>query len=109
MLRAIDFRRALGYSTNPRHEKHPLPLPTCVLTLSAVAGETNSPRPPKIRVVSPGLHEDYEILRTVSAKREKVVTVYGNTQAASVTNLAQLPYPNGSMLVMETAARSGFR
>src|SRR5262245_29416120 len=30
-----------------------------------------------------------------------VMTAYGNDLAASVTNAAQLPYPNGSILVME--------
>jgi uncharacterized protein (TIGR02246 family) len=32
-----------------------------------------------------------------------VMTAYGNDQAASVTNAAQLPYPNGSIIVMEFA------
>jgi hypothetical protein len=32
-----------------------------------------------------------------------VMTAYGNDLAASVTNVAQLPYPNGSILVMEFA------
>ena len=32
-----------------------------------------------------------------------VLTAYGNDLAASVTNTAQLPYPNGSIIVMEFA------
>ena len=49
--------------------------------------------------------EKYQVLRTVNKKEEqKVVTVYGNGQAASITNAAQLPYPNGSIIVMETAS-----
>ena len=45
------------------------------------------------------------MLRTVNKEKEqKVVTVYGNGPAASVTNAAQLPYPYGSILVMETAS-----
>jgi hypothetical protein len=36
-------------------------------------------------------------------KEGEVVTVYGNAAAASVTNAAQLPYPYGSVIVMETA------
>jgi hypothetical protein len=32
-----------------------------------------------------------------------VMTAYGNDRAASVTNAAQLPYPNGSVIVMEFA------
>jgi hypothetical protein len=48
--------------------------------------------------------EKYQVLRTVNKKEEqKVVTVYGNGLAASITNAAQLPYPNGSIIVMETA------
>lgn len=45
----------------------------------------------------------YQVLRTTIRKKEqKVVTVYGNSQAASVTNLTQLPYPHDAVLVMET-------
>ena len=33
-----------------------------------------------------------------------MVTVYGNVEAASVTNKSQFPYPYGSVLVMETAS-----
>lgn len=33
----------------------------------------------------------------------QVMTAYGNDVAASVTNAAQLPYPNGSIIVMEFA------
>jgi hypothetical protein len=78
----------------------------CVQALSAVAAETNSPAPAEDRV---GFPKDYariyEMLRTVSREDgKKVVTVYGNSQAASVTNRAQLPYPNGSVFVMETAS-----
>jgi hypothetical protein len=46
----------------------------------------------------------FTMLRTVNKLSEhKVVTVYGNTLAASITNRAQLPYPYGSVLDMETA------
>src|SRR5882672_8875915 len=79
-------------------------LSTCIVTLSAAAGETNSPAPAEDRV---GFPKDYaktfEVLRTVSREEgKKLVTVYGNAQAASVTNRTHLPYPNGSVLVMET-------
>jgi hypothetical protein len=48
--------------------------------------------------------QTFTVLRTVTKPTEhKVVTVYGNALAASVTNRAQLPYPYGSVLVMETA------
>jgi hypothetical protein len=47
----------------------------------------------------------YQVLRTVNKKEEqKVVTVYGNPMAASITNAIQLPYPKGSIIVMETAS-----
>ncbi len=46
----------------------------------------------------------YPVLRTVERDSgAKLVTVYGNALAASVTNKANLPFPNGSVLVMETA------
>lgn len=55
-----------------------------------------------------GFPKDYaarfSVLRTVERDHgAKLVTVYGNEPAASVTNKAQLPYPFGSVLVMETA------
>jgi hypothetical protein len=56
-----------------------------------------------------GFPKDYAarfaVLRTVPRDEGvKLVTVYGNREAASVTNKSQLPYPNGSILVMETAS-----
>ena len=82
-----------------------------LLLLGTVAGSIPAaepalpPAPAEDRV---GFPKDYqvkfEILRTVRRTKElKVVTVYGNKPAASVTNAAQLPYPYGSILVMETA------
>jgi hypothetical protein len=48
--------------------------------------------------------ETFRVLRVVNKPEEpKVVTVYGNKPAASVTNALQLPYPYGSVIVMETA------
>ena len=78
---------------------------SCVLALSAVAGETNSPAPAEDRVGFPKDYaKSYEVLRTITREEgKKLVTIYGNAQGASVTNRAQLPYPNGSVLVMETA------
>ena len=86
--------------------KSMLLLPAFVLAISAAAAETNSPAPSVDRVGFPKDYaKTYEILRTVSREDgKKLVTVYGNPQAASVTNRTQLPYPNGSVLVMETAA-----
>ena len=51
-----------------------------------------------------GYEQTFIVLRTINKPNEhKVVTVYGNALAASITNRAQLPYPYGSVLVMETA------
>jgi len=55
-----------------------------------------------------GFPKDYratfQVLRVVDKPDEgKVVTVYGNKQASSVTTTNQLPYPYNSVLVMETA------
>ena len=81
-------------------------LSACAATVSALAGETNSPAPAQDRVGFPTNYaKTYEILRTVSREEgKKVVTVYANASAASVTNMPQLPYPYGSVLVMETAS-----
>ncbi len=79
---------------------------TCVLAIAAVADEPVAPAPTEDRV---GFPKDYEktfqVLRRISREEgKKLVTVYGNGPAASVTNPSQLPYPNGSVLVMETAS-----
>ncbi len=45
----------------------------------------------------------FTVLRTVERDDgTKLVTVYGNAEAASVTNKSQLPYPMGAVIVMET-------
>jgi hypothetical protein len=52
-----------------------------------------------------GYASGFVVLRTVAREEgAKLVTVYGNGAAASVTNKNQLPYPDGSVLVMETAS-----
>lgn len=68
--------------------------------------ETNDTAPTVDRIGFPkGYTEKFQVLRVVNTPSEKkVVTIYGNEVAASVTNLAQLPYPYGSIIVMETAA-----
>jgi hypothetical protein len=55
-----------------------------------------------------GLPKDYPekftVLRAVNKESEqKVVTVFGNEPAASVHQAGDLPYPYGSIIVMETA------
>lgn len=73
--------------------------------LAAESEKTPAPAPAVDRVGFPKAYaETFQVLRTVNKEKElKVVTVYGNEPAASVTNAAQLPYPYGSVIVMETA------
>jgi hypothetical protein len=48
--------------------------------------------------------KQFQVLRIVNKPGEhKVVSVYGNAQAASVSNALQLPYLYGSIIVMESA------
>jgi Cytochrome P460 len=84
-----------------------LTLSLFALSVAAVAAaETNSPAPTTDRVGFPKDYaESFVVLRTIPRDDgKKLVTVYGNRAAASVTNLVQLPYPNGSVLVMETSS-----
>lgn len=80
---------------------------TCLLILSGtIHAEDVSPAPTEDRV---GFPEDYArtfvVLRTVVRDEgAKLVTVYGNAAAAAVTNKTHLPYPYGSVLVMETVS-----
>ena len=77
--------------------------------LAADEPEKASPSAPTVdRVGFPQSYaEKFTVLRTVNkAKEQKLVTVYGNELAASVTNAMQLPYPYGSVIVMETASIS---
>lgn len=73
--------------------------------LAAEAEKSSLPAPTIDRVGFPkGYLATFQVLRTVIRTNEqKVVTIYGNKAAASVTTAAQLPYPYGSVIVMETA------
>jgi ketosteroid isomerase-like protein len=58
-----------------------------------------------------GFPKDYQIafkLLAVTARDDgsEIMTTYANEIAASVTHTGQLPYPNGSVIVMEFAAPS---
>ena len=70
----------------------------------AIAGDP--PAPDEDRVGFPkDYREKYLVLRRVNrAEKQQVVTVYGNEKAASVQRTEDLPYPYGSILVMETAS-----
>jgi hypothetical protein len=64
--------------------------------------------PPSSQVDRVGFPKDYatkyQVLRTTNKATDgKVVTVFANDLAASVTNATQRPYPYGSIIVMETA------
>ena len=80
-----------------------------VTPAARLAGEEgpakSAPAPTTDRVLFPKDYaSNFQVLRTVVRKKEmKIVTVYGNAAAASITNVAQIPYPYGSVLVMETA------
>jgi len=80
----------------------------CLITSSLLAAEAQQSSfsaPTVDRVGFPkGYSEAFQVLRTVTRTNEqKLVTIYGNKAAASVTNAVQLPYPYGSVIVMETA------
>ncbi len=66
------------------------------------------PAPTTDRVGFPTEYQrQFHVLRTVDKPKEKkMVTVYGNEQAAGISNLTQLPYPYSAVLVMETAERT---
>lgn len=63
------------------------------------------PAPTKDRVGFPkGYAEDYVVLRAIyKPKWNEILTVYGNRQAATISKLSELPYPYGSIIVMEKA------
>ena len=77
-----------------------------LLLADAETEKTSASAPAIDRIGFPnGYQEKFQVLRIVNKKEEqKVVTVFGNGLAASVTNAAQLPYPYGSVIVMETAS-----
>jgi hypothetical protein len=52
-----------------------------------------------------GYQDRYQVLcRFDKAGKKETVTVYGNDPAASVSGVSQLPYPYGSVIVMETSS-----
>lgn len=75
--------------------------------LTRAADEIKSAAAPAVdRVGFPtGYAKNFTVLRTnLDLAHAKQVTIYGNAQAASVSDIAALPYPNGSVIVMETAS-----
>jgi hypothetical protein len=73
------------------------------------AGERNEEKPTGPAADRVGFPRDYvnrfQVLRRAErAEKSQIVTVYGNDRAASVRGPGDLPYPYGSVIVMETAA-----
>jgi hypothetical protein len=59
---------------------------------------------PADRVGHPADYRSYAVLRTANiTSQSRLGTIYGNAKAASIHELAKLPYPNGSVIVMEWA------
>ena len=59
---------------------------------------------PADRVGFPADYRGYAVLRSANiAPQGRLGTIYGNARAASIDDLARLPYPNGSVIVMEWA------
>jgi hypothetical protein len=76
------------------------------LPLSTAAAESGEPAAPAVdRVGFPSEYAtDFQVLRTFfRTNDQKVITIFGNDLAGSVTNADQRPYPYGSVIVMETA------
>lgn len=73
-----------------------------VVVARPAESEKLDPAPAVDRV---GFPTDYAKTFTILHRRadaKEQVTVYGNAAAASIGSLTALPYPNGSILVMET-------
>jgi len=79
---------------------------TAFLAIATLAGPSESKRLPATGHLSfpQSYREKYQVLcRFDKTEKKQVVTVYGNDAAASVNRISQLPYPYGSVLVMETS------
>ncbi len=101
-LRSLGVAAALTTATHCVAAEAAAPVPA---PAPAPAEKPSDPAPKTDRVGFPtGYREKFQRLRTqIDQEKQKVVTVYGNAAAAMVTNPSQLPYPYGSVLVMETS------
>jgi len=69
----------------------------------AVAGRVLAADPTD-RVGFPADYPRFTVLRTANmTQRGLLGTIYGNAKAASIHDVGKLPYPNGSVVVMEWA------
>ena len=90
---------------NPAKRPGVFLVPFLLFVAAALIAEEKADPAPATDLV--GFPADYArtftiLRRTTDTAGAKQVTVYGNALAASVTQLSALPYPNGSVLVMET-------
>ena len=70
---------------------------------AAIGGHVQAADPAD-RVGFPADYRGYAVLRTSNVTQQtRLGTIYGNAKAASIDDVARLPYPNGSVLVMEWA------
>jgi hypothetical protein len=77
-----------------------------VLLLTGLAVVTGAVQAadPADRVGFPDDYRNYAVLRRANITQQaRLGTIYGNVRAASIHDLAALPYPNGSVVVMEWA------
>jgi cytochrome P460 len=71
--------------------------------VAVVAGSVQAADPAD-RVGFPADYRGYTVLRTANITTQgRLGTIYGNAPAASIHDVAKLPYPNGSVIVMEWA------
>lgn len=78
-------------------------LPCLVAAIAVVTGPLRAADPVD-RVGFPADYATYAVLRTANITQQgRLGTIYGNGKAASVHDVARLPYPNGSVIVMEWA------
>jgi cytochrome P460 len=70
----------------------------------AVIAGTVQAADPADRVGFPADYRGYAVLRSANiTSQSRLGTIYGNVPAASIHEAAKLPYPNGSVMVMEWA------
>ena len=80
-----------------------------VLVLAGIAAiafhvQAAGPDDPPDRVGFPADYRGYAVLRTANITQHmRLGTIYGNARAASIHDPGRLPYPNGSVIVMEWA------
>ncbi len=82
-----------------------LPLPAALLLQAAAPAPATGPGPTVDRVGFPvDYQKTFQPLRTFNrAKPRNLITVYANPTAAAVADSGDLPYPHGSVFVMEFA------